>query len=108
LDPRTPEEMLAITNKYALEEEVTLDNRDTKKDKVLCKSDLPDTSKNTDKKRKPYCSMAKIEWLRHNSTEYRPWPGEFEGSLDMIFIFYPRKNIRLGTMTDCKGLQMKS
>jgi hypothetical protein len=30
-NPRTSEEMLAITNKYILADEVTLDNRDSKK-----------------------------------------------------------------------------
>jgi hypothetical protein len=32
-NPRTSEEMLAIANKYAPPEEVTIDNRDSKKDK---------------------------------------------------------------------------
>jgi hypothetical protein len=38
-NPRTSEEMLAIANKYALAEEATLDNRDTKKDKEPSQSD---------------------------------------------------------------------
>jgi hypothetical protein len=33
-NPRTSEEMLAITNKYALAEEATIGTRDQKKDKV--------------------------------------------------------------------------
>jgi hypothetical protein len=37
--PRTSEEMLVIANKYALVEEVTLDNRDAKKDKEPSQSD---------------------------------------------------------------------
>jgi hypothetical protein len=32
-NPRTSEEMLAITNKYALAKEATIDTRDQKKDK---------------------------------------------------------------------------
>jgi hypothetical protein len=38
-NPRTLEEMLAITNRYALAEEVTLETRDQKKDNELSHSD---------------------------------------------------------------------
>jgi hypothetical protein len=38
-NPRMLEEMLAITNRYALAEEVTLETRDQKKDKELSHSD---------------------------------------------------------------------
>jgi hypothetical protein len=38
-NPRMPKKMLAITNKYALAEEATRDNRDPKKDKELGHSD---------------------------------------------------------------------
>jgi hypothetical protein len=48
--------------------------------------------------------MANVERLRHNRTDYQPWPREFEGFLDRICIFYPRVFIRLGTATDCKSL----
>jgi hypothetical protein len=58
-NPRTSEEMLAIANKYALAEEATLDNRDTKKDKEPSQSDRPDPSKNNNKKRKHDHSVAK-------------------------------------------------
>jgi hypothetical protein len=60
-NPRTSEKMLAIANKYALAEEVTLDNRDPKKDKELGHSDQPRTLKNNDKKRKSDRSMANVE-----------------------------------------------
>jgi hypothetical protein len=59
-NPMTYEEMLAIANKYALVEEVTLDTRDQKKDKELGHSDQPNTSKNNDKKRKVDRSVANI------------------------------------------------
>jgi hypothetical protein len=61
---RTFVEMLAIINKYAQAKEMTLDNRDTKKDKELSQSDWPDTSKNNDKKRKPNRSVANVEQPR--------------------------------------------
>jgi hypothetical protein len=38
-NPRMLEEMLAITNRYALAKEVTLETRDQKKDKELSHSD---------------------------------------------------------------------
>jgi hypothetical protein len=111
-NPRTSEEMLAITNKYALVEEATIDNRDSirdsKKDKEPGQSDRPSTSKSNDKKRKSDCSMANVERLRHNKTEYRPWPGEFEGFLDRICIFQPRESTIPGIATDRKALQMRS
>jgi hypothetical protein len=87
-NPRTSEEMLAITNKYAMAEEVTPDTRDQKKDKELGHSDQPSTSKNNDKKRKEDHSMANVEWL-HRNKEYRPHPEEFESFLDQICILHP-------------------
>jgi hypothetical protein len=84
---RTSEEVLAITNKYGLAEEATINTRDQKKDKELSYSDQPSTSKNNNKKRKSDCSMENVERSRHNK-EYRPWPGEFEGFLDRICIFH--------------------
>jgi hypothetical protein len=72
--PRTSEDMLAITNKYALAEEATLDNkdsnRDAKKDKELGQSDRPGTSKSNGKKGKLDHSVANIERLYHNKTKY--------------------------------------
>jgi hypothetical protein len=103
-NPRTSEEMLAIANNYALAEEATLDNREAKKDKEPSQSNRPGPSKSNDKKRKPDRFVANVERLRHNRTDYQPWPREFEGFLDRICIFYPRVFIRLGTATDCKGL----
>jgi hypothetical protein len=91
-NPRTSEEILAIANKYALAELVTLDNRDTnrdpKKDKEQGQSDQPNTSKNNDRKRKSNLSVANVDGPRRNK-EYWPWPGEFEGFLDRICIFHP-------------------
>jgi hypothetical protein len=104
---RTSKEMLAITNKYALAEKATLDNRDAM-EKELSQSDWPDTSKNNDKKRKSDCSVKNIEWPHGNKTKYWPWPGVFEGFLYRICIFTPRENTRLRTKIGCKGMQMKS
>jgi hypothetical protein len=74
-NPKTFEEMLAITNKYALAEEATLGNRDpnkdSKKDKEQGQSNRPSTSKGNVKKRKSDRSMANIERL-HRNMEYRP------------------------------------
>jgi hypothetical protein len=42
-NPRTSEEMLAISNKYALAEEATLDTKEQKKDKELGHSDQSNT-----------------------------------------------------------------
>jgi hypothetical protein len=60
--PRTSEEMLAITNKYALTEEVTLDTREQKKEKESSHTDQPSSSKGHDKKRKADCSVNAVEW----------------------------------------------
>jgi hypothetical protein len=49
---RTSEEMLAIANKYALAEEVTLNTREQKKEKDSGHTDQPSSSKGHDKKRK--------------------------------------------------------
>jgi hypothetical protein len=65
-NPRTSKEMLAITNKYALVEEATIDTRYQKKDKESGHSDQPNTSKNNDKKRKLDRSMANMEQPHHN------------------------------------------
>jgi hypothetical protein len=87
--PRASEEMLAVTNKYALVEEATLDTREQKKDKELGHSDQPSTSKSHDKKRKLGHSMANMEQpCRYK--EYRPRPSEFQGFLDRIYIFHPQ------------------
>jgi hypothetical protein len=107
-NPRAFKETLAITNKYALAEEMTLNNRDAKKDKESSQSDRSDTSKNNDKMRKPDGSLVNVEQSQCNRTKYRPWLVEFEGFLERISIFHPRGNTRLGTATDCKDLQTKS
>jgi hypothetical protein len=85
---RTPKEMPPITNKYVLAKEVTLDNKDTKKDNEPSLSDRPSTSKNNDKNRKPDRSVTNIERPRYKMTEYQPQPVEFEGFLDRICIFH--------------------
>jgi hypothetical protein len=87
-NPWTSEEMLAITNKYALAEEVTLDTIEQKKEKESGHSDKPSSSKGHDKKRKPDLSVNNLERSCRNK-EYRPSPGEFEGFLDQICIFHP-------------------
>jgi hypothetical protein len=87
-NPRTSEEMLAIANKYAPPEEVTIDNRDSEKDKEQGQSNWPSTSKSNNKKRKSDPSVVNIEQLRRNKTEYRPRSREFEGFLDKICIFH--------------------
>jgi hypothetical protein len=87
-NPRMPEEMLAIANKYAMTEEVTLDTREQKKDKELGHSDWPNNSKSHDNKRKADHSMNNVEQPRRNK-EYWPRPGQFEGFLNQICIFHP-------------------
>jgi hypothetical protein len=55
------EEILEITNKYALAEEVTLDAREQKKEKESGHPDQPSSSKGHDKKRKVDRSMNNVE-----------------------------------------------
>jgi hypothetical protein len=59
--PRTSEAMLAITNKYALDEEPTLDTREQKKEKDSGHVDQPSSSKGHDKKRKVDRSVNAVE-----------------------------------------------
>jgi hypothetical protein len=63
--------MLAITNMYALAEEVTLDNRDPKKDKELGHLDQHCTYKSNNKKRMWNPSVANIK-RPHCNKLYRP------------------------------------
>jgi hypothetical protein len=60
-NPMTSEDMLAIINKYALAEEVTLDTREQKKDKESGHTDQPSSSKGHDKKRKADRSVNAVE-----------------------------------------------
>jgi hypothetical protein len=60
-NPMTSEDMLAIINKYALAEEVTLDTREQKKDKESGHTDQPSSSKGHDKKRKVDRSVNAVE-----------------------------------------------
>jgi hypothetical protein len=55
---RTSKQMLAITNKYALPEEVTLDTREQKEPDH---TDQPNSSKGHDKKRKADRSVNAVE-----------------------------------------------
>jgi hypothetical protein len=100
-NPKMSEEMLAIANKYALAEEVTLDTRDIKKDNELGHSDQPSSSKSNDKKRKSDRSVANVERSRRNK-EYQSQLGEFEGFLDQICIFHPQGKHKT---QDCDLLQ---
>jgi hypothetical protein len=62
-NPRMSEEMLTITNKYALVEEATLDTREQKKEKESGHSDQHISSKGHDKKRRVGCSVNNMERL---------------------------------------------
>jgi hypothetical protein len=61
-NPRTSEAMFAITNRYALAEEVTLDTRKQKKEKDSGHADQPSSSKGHDRKRKADHSINVVEW----------------------------------------------
>jgi hypothetical protein len=58
---RTSEAMFAITNKYALAKEVTLDTREQKKEKDSGHVDQPSSSKGHDKNGKADCSINAVE-----------------------------------------------
>jgi hypothetical protein len=88
-NPRTLEAMFAITNKYALAEEATLDTREQKKEKDSSHVDQPSSSKGHDKKRKVDHSVNVVERPRR-SKEYWSRSSEFEGFLDCICIFHPQ------------------
>jgi hypothetical protein len=89
-NPIMLEEMLAISNKYALVEETTIDARETKRDKKLSHTDRPRTLKPNDKKRKHDHYVANVVLPHRNRTDYRPWLGKYEGFLDGIYIFHPQ------------------
>jgi hypothetical protein len=96
----TSEEMLAITNKYALADEATFDTREQKKEESG-HTDQPSMSKGHNKKRKTDRSINVVEWSWCNK-EYRPRSGEFEGFLDRISIFHPKGKHKT---QDCDWLQ---
>jgi hypothetical protein len=98
-NPRMSEEMLAIANKYALVEEVTLDTRQQKKEKDLGHLDQPSSFKGHDKKRKADHYVNNVERSRRKK-EYRSRPSEFEGFLHCTCIFHPRESTRPGTAID--------
>jgi hypothetical protein len=60
-NPRTLEEILAIANKYDLEEEATLDNREQKKEKESGQIDQPSSSNGHDKNWKTDRSVNEVE-----------------------------------------------
>jgi hypothetical protein len=62
-NPKISEAMFAITNKYALAKEATLDAREQKKEKESDHMDHPCSSKGHDKKRKADRSINAVEWL---------------------------------------------
>jgi hypothetical protein len=62
-NPRTSKAMFAITNKYALAEEVTLDTREHRKEKESGHTDQPSLSNGHEKKRKADHSVNAVEWL---------------------------------------------
>jgi hypothetical protein len=86
-NPRVSEEMFYITNRYALDREATLDNREQKESGH---TNEPSSSKGHDKKGKVDHSINAVEWP-HRHKEYWPRPGEFDGFLDRICIFTPGK-----------------
>jgi hypothetical protein len=98
------EQMFSITNRYVLAKEATLDTREQKKKSGH--PDQPSSSKGHNNKRKSDRSVNTVERpCRHK--EYRPRSGEFEGFLDRICLFHPRKSIRPKTVIDSKILQMR-
>jgi hypothetical protein len=60
-NPKISEAMFAITNKYALAKEATLDAREQKKEKESDHMDQPCSSKGHDKKRKADHSINAVE-----------------------------------------------
>jgi hypothetical protein len=62
-NPRMSEEMLAITNRYTLAKEATLDTREQKKEKESSHTNQPSSSKGHDKKRKVDRSVNNVERL---------------------------------------------
>jgi hypothetical protein len=61
-NPRTSEAMLAIANRYALAEEVTLNTREQKKEKYSGHVNQPSSSKGHNRKEKPDRSINTVEW----------------------------------------------
>jgi hypothetical protein len=59
-NPMTSEQILAITNKYALAEEATLDSKEQKKE--LGHTNQPSSSKGHEKRRKADRSINVAEW----------------------------------------------
>jgi hypothetical protein len=98
-NPRMSEEMVYTANRYALAKEVTLDNREKKKESGHV--DQPTSSMGHDKKRKQDHSVNTVEQHRHHK-EYQPRTGEFKGFPDRICIFYPQGKHKT---CDCDRLQ---
>jgi hypothetical protein len=60
-NPRMSEAMFAITKKYAMAEEATLEAKEQKKEKDSGHMDQPSSSKGHDKNRKADCSINTME-----------------------------------------------
>jgi hypothetical protein len=65
-NPRTSEEMLAITNKYALTEEAPLDTREQKEEKESGHTDHPSLPKATTRRGK--LILLSTRWNNHDAT----------------------------------------
>jgi superfamily II RNA helicase len=125
-NPGIFEDMLAITNKYAMVEEAALDTREQKKEKESGHPDQPSSSKGHDKKRNVDRSMNNVEQSCRNK-EYRPRPSDFEGFVDVsyaalqaheivnvalhreyspgiVFIFFPREEGSLSCLRLTRGV----
>jgi hypothetical protein len=83
--------MFAITSRYALAEEATLDTREQKKEKDLGHADQPISSKGHDKKRKTD---------RFDNAVERPKLGNLMASWIAFASSTHRESTRLGTVTD--------
>jgi hypothetical protein len=84
-NPRTSEEMFYIANRYTLEEEATLHNREQKESGH---TNQPSSSKGHDKKGKVDRLVSAMERPRRHK-EYRPRPDKFEGFLYRICFSHP-------------------
>jgi hypothetical protein len=98
--------MFAITNKYVLVEEATLDTREQKTEKASGHTDHPSSSKCYNKKRKVDHSINVVDG--HNATGSTN-PGRVNLKVSWIASTFstPRKNTRPGTAIDSKILQMR-
>jgi hypothetical protein len=106
-NPRTLEEMLAITNKYVLAEEATLNTKEAKKDKKSNHSNRAKTFKSNYKKRKHDRFVANVEQSSRNMTKYWPRWASTRASWMGCASSILKESTRLKTATSCKYLQMR-